>query len=158
MADLEQVTYCGLYCGLCAQRNRIPQRADALRDAMHKEGWDFWGVDIPDFKQFWSFLNDIADSESRSACRGGKCGRPDCPIRICARQKNIEVCVFCESYPCDNILNLARSYINLLADARHMKEIGIEAWIQEQEERKKTGFAYADIRVRPSRPPDDSSE
>jgi len=38
MEKLEQVTYCGLYCGLCAQRNRIPQRARALRETMHKEG------------------------------------------------------------------------------------------------------------------------
>jgi hypothetical protein len=31
---LEFVTYCGLYCGLCAARTRIPQRAAALQEAM----------------------------------------------------------------------------------------------------------------------------
>jgi len=30
-----------------------------------------------------------------------------------------------------------------------MKEIGIEAWIEEQEKRAKTGFAYVDIRCEP---------
>ena len=38
MPDLKHVTYCGLYCGLCAQCYRIPQRALALREAMSKEG------------------------------------------------------------------------------------------------------------------------
>jgi hypothetical protein len=108
---------------------------------MHKEGWDFWGGEIPDFKQFWAFLNDIAGSESRCSCRGGKCGPPDCPIMVCARQKNVEIRVSCESYPCDNIMNLARSYSELLAGGWRLKEIGLDAWVREQEERKKTGFA-----------------
>jgi hypothetical protein len=30
-----------------------------------------------------------------------------------------------------------------------MKEIGIDAWVKEQEERTKTGFAYSDIRCYP---------
>ena len=37
----------------------------------------------------------------------------------------------------------------MLADANRMKEIGIDAWIQEQEERRETGFAYVDIRCQP---------
>ena len=43
----------------------------------------------------------------------------------------------------------------MLADGHRMKAIGIDAWIQEQEERKQTGFAYSDIRVLPYNIPDE---
>lgn len=154
MSDLTQVTYCGLYCGLCSQRNRIPQRAGALRDSMHKEAWDLWGQEIPKFREFWSFLNGLAESESRCSCRGGQCGPPFCGIRKCAPQKGVDVCPFCDDYPCERILGLAKGYVTMLADGKRMKEIGLEAWIQEQEERRKTGFSYVDIRCHPYEVPD----
>lgn len=149
MANLELVTYCGLYCGLCAARNRIPQRAASLRDAMRKEGYENWGKELPHFGEFWSFLNDLADSESRCSCRAVKCGPPFCTIRKCAPNKGIDVCPFCNEYPCSKILGIAKGYVTMLADGQRMKAIGIDAWVQEQEERRKTGFAYADIRVLP---------
>ena len=146
MPDLTQVTYCGLYCGLCSQRNRIPPRARSLQEAMRKDGWDLWGNEIPGFKDFWSFLKGLAEAESRCSCREGTCGPPFCGIRKCARKKGIEICAFCGDYPCHRIQGLAKGYITMPADSQRMKEIGVEAWIQEQEERRKTGFAYVDIR------------
>jgi len=154
MADLTQVTYCGLYCGLCAQRNRIPQRARNLQESMHKEAWDQWGTEIPGFKEFWSFLNGLAKSESRCSCRGGACGPPFCRIRKCAPEKGVDVCPFCGEYPCYRILGIAKGYVSMLADAERMKTIGIDSWIAEQEERRKTGFAYVDIRCYPYEVPD----
>jgi len=149
MADLEQVTYCGLYCGLCSQRNRIPRLAGGLRESMHKEGWDQWGNGIPGFEGFWSFLNNLADSESRCSCRSGQCGPPFCAIRKCAPEKGVEACPFCDEYPCDRILGLAKGYVTMLGDGKRMNQIGLDAWIEEQEERRKTGFAYVDIRCHP---------
>jgi len=35
-----------------------------------------------------------------------------------------------------------------------MRAIGLESWIAEQEERRKTGFAYCDIRCQPYEIPD----
>jgi len=146
---LEQVTYCGLYCGLCTMRNRIPMQAKMLRDTMHKEQWDSWGVEIPDFKEFWAFLNMLVDKETERRCRSGNCGAPFCSIRKCVQEKGIIACPFCDEYPCSRILGLAEGYINLLGDGKRMKEKGIDAWIEEQEERRKTGFAYTDIRNYP---------
>jgi len=149
MDKLEQVTYCGLYCGLCSQRNRIPERAKSLRYSMQKEGWDIWGQDQPRFKEFWSFLGRLADSESQCSCRGGKCGPPFCGIRKCAQEKGIDVCPFCGEYPCERILGIARGYPTMLSDAQRMRDKGMDTWIQEQEERHKTGFAYVDVRYYP---------
>jgi hypothetical protein len=36
-----------------------------------------------------------------------------------------------------------------------MREIGLERWIEEQEERATTGFAYADIRCYPYSVPEE---
>jgi hypothetical protein len=48
---LRLVGYCGLYCGLCAHRNKIPQRAELLREALHEEGMDSWYRFIPSMKK-----------------------------------------------------------------------------------------------------------
>ena len=64
------------------------------------------------------------------------------------------MCPFCDEYPCDRILGLAKGYVTMLADGKRMKEIGIERWIEEQEKRKATGFAYVDIRCEPYDIPD----
>ena len=101
---LEQVTYCGLYCGLCTSRNRIPKQAGALYETMKKDGWEFFGGGQPDFKEFWAFLNKLAEMGPGCSCREGKCGPPFCAIRNCASEKGIEVCPFCDEYPCNKIL------------------------------------------------------
>jgi hypothetical protein len=154
MADLRQVTYCGLYCGLCSSCNRVPKQSRDLRDTLRKEGMEAWGQSMPDFEQFWRFLNGLAESESRCSCREKTCGPPFCTIRKCAPEKNVKVCPFCDEYPCERILGLAKGYVMMLADGKRMKEIGIEKWIEEQEERKATGFAYLDIRCHPYDIPD----
>jgi hypothetical protein len=154
MEKLEQVTYCGLYCGLCAQRNRIPQRARALRETMHKEGWEYWGGEQANFNEFWAFLNKLSEMESDCSCRSGNCGPPFCGIRKCAQEKGIEVCPFCDEYPCHRVLGIAQGYVTQLADGKRMKEKGLDTWIEEQEERRKTGFAYSDIRNHPYSVPD----
>jgi hypothetical protein len=155
MPDLEQVTYCGLYCGLCAARSRIPQRSRDLRDAMQKEGWNLWGADIPGFTGFWEFLGGLAEGESGCSCRGKDCGPPFCGIRKCARSRGVEVCAFCPDFPCHRIEGLAKGYVMLMADAARMREIGIEAWIAEQEVRRAAGVVYADIRCEPYDVPED---
>jgi len=44
--------------------------------------------------------------------------------------------------------------VNLLADGKRLTEIGLERWVEEQEERKATGFAYVDIRCHRYEVPD----
>lgn len=154
MTDLSQVTYCGLYCGLCAQRCRVPQQAQTLRDTMQKEAWDKWGKFLPDFEAFWKFLNNLATDDQGRSCRSGQCGPPFCGIRKCAQQKGVDVCPFCGEYPCSRIHAIAQGYPTLLADGARMKSVGLDAWIAEQEDRRKTGFAYCDIRCYPYEVPD----
>lgn len=149
MDKLKEISYCGLYCGLCASRGRIPDRAEALREAMAKEGYEFWGKEIPGFEGFWEFLNRICDKEkSCPGCRQGG-GPPFCGIRKCARAKDVEICARCDEFPCYRIESIGKGYPTLIADGKRLKEIGVDAWIAEQKKRAQTGFAYADIRCEP---------
>ncbi|MBU7014901.1 MAG: DUF3795 domain-containing protein [Theionarchaea archaeon] len=155
MSNLENVTYCGLYCGLCSARGRIPHQAHALQKSMEEEGYPVWGKEIPDFEAFWSFLGRMCDPQKVcSGCRQGG-GPPFCSIRICCSKNGLDVCVSCKEYPCHRIRGLAKGYPTLLADGLRIKEIGIEKWIEEQETRAKKGVVYADILCHPYEVPRD---
>lgn len=146
MEDLSLVAYCGLHCDLCAQRCRIPKQAAQLRDSLQKEGCEYWGGGIAGFEQFWEVLNQFSDSgQSCPGCRQGG-GFPDCEIRRCAKERNVEVCPRCSDFPCDRVKKLGKVYPTLIPDGRRLKRIGLAAWIQEQNQRGATGFAHADIR------------
>jgi hypothetical protein len=155
MIDLKYVTYCGLYCGLCSSRNRIPHQASALWQAMKKEGYDLWGKEVyANFQEFWDFLTNLTNYKYICpGCRQGG-GPPFCGIRKCAIEKNIEVCALCDDFPCDKISEIAKGYITLIPDGLRIKEKGLETWIKEQEDRAKTGFCYVDIRCEPYKIPE----
>jgi len=145
---LHLVGYCGLYCGLCAHRNRIPQQARQLQKSMHDEGYDNWYQYVPEVKDafppFWQFLQRLIETDC--TCRTGG-GPPDCNIRQCAKQKQVEVCPQCKEYPCGHIEALAEHYPTLIQDGKRLQKVGLKKWIEEQEERAKRGMVYADMRV-----------
>ena len=144
---LRHVAYCGLYCGLCAHRSRIPQQAKQLQKSLHEERMDNWYQYVSEMKNtfptFWQFLQRRIDLDC--TCRTGG-GPPDCKIRQCAKQKGIEICTQCKEYPCKLIQNLAEHYPTVIQDGKRLQKIGLEKWVKEQEERVKRGVVYADIR------------
>jgi hypothetical protein len=147
MADLKYVTYCGLYCKHCTNFARIPQQAKALYQTMKREGYEYFGpYESQEFSDFWKYLQRLTElDKTNPACRGG-CGDPNCKIRICAREKGQEICVYCNEYPCNNFEFLIKQYPALLGDGRKLKEMGIDAWIQAQEERCKRGYCFSEGR------------
>jgi len=149
MGKRELITYCGLYCSLCAERSRIPEKAGELMAALETEGYPQWAKDLPDFNEFWAFIHRLAEPSEKGCCRSGGCGSPACSIRKCAKERGVEICDQCPDFPCKRIQGIAKGYPTLLHDAKRRQEIGVEAWIEEQEKRLKTGFQYADIRCYP---------
>jgi hypothetical protein len=147
MADLKYVTYCGLYCRQCSNMTYIPRQAKALYNTLKREGFDFFGpYESEKFNDFWEYLQELADQDrTNPGCRGG-CGDPNCKVRICAREKDVEVCVYCDEYPCDNFEMLIKRYPALLGDGQKLKEIGIDAWLEAQEERCSRGYCFSDSR------------
>lgn len=147
MADLKRVAYCGLYCGLCLNGCRIPRRAEDLKDLLQRVRVEEWSPEeLQDFEEFWRFLGNLADFESRASCREHACGLEPCSIRTCAAAKGVDACPFCDDYPCEPILTIAKRYVTLLGDGRRMREVGLDRWVEEQKARQARGFAYVDIR------------
>jgi len=146
--QLRHVAYCGLYCALCAHRNRIPTQAQQLQESLHKEGFDDWYQYIPEMKNtfppFWQFLQKLVNLDC--TCRTGG-GPPDCKIRQCAQNKNLEGCTQCKEYPCTLIQALAEHYPTIIQDGKRLQKIGLEKWVKEQEERARRGVVYADTRI-----------
>ncbi len=143
------VSYCGVYCDLCGSRNDTPARAQALMTTLKQSEIDQWGTGIPDFVEFWRFLNGLAEVPADKGCRSGQCGAPNCAIRNCAKAREVEVCAFCPDYPCEKIQIFAQSEPLLLHDAGRMKKVGLEQWIEEQIVRKQAGFDYGRVRCLP---------
>ena len=147
MDKRKYLTYCGLYCELCDARNKTPQKARELRLSLIEGEFEEWGPGISEYKDFWKLLNRFADTPEDMCCKNKSCGHPNCRIRKCAEEKGLECCAFCEDYPCEMIINFGKSEPLLIHDGMRIKEIGIEAWIEEQEKRKEKGFNYSDIRT-----------
>lgn len=147
MAELKYVAYCGIFCKHCSNIARIPRQAKELYDTLKREGYEYFGPAISgEFNDFWSYLKSLTTlDEDCPACRGG-CGDPQCKIRICAQEKDKEVCVYCDEYPCSHFDRLASVYPNLISDGKKLAELGMEAWIREQELRSERGYCLADGR------------
>lgn len=143
-----EIALCGLYCGLCASRRRIPERARHLREALIEEGYDKGYFDIPGlqgrFDAFWKGLHLLA-TRPCAGCRAGG-GYPECPIRPCAEARGTDTCPRCPVFPCPQ-LEALRRYPMYRADAERLRRIGSEAWVAEQERRAASGFCYADVRT-----------
>jgi hypothetical protein len=154
---MELVTYCGLHCDLCAARSRIPRRAAALHAAMTEEGWPFWGHTIPGFAEFWPFLEGLGSGEGCPGCRAGG-GYPGCQIRVCARERGLELCARCPDFPCAHVEALAARYPTLIADNRRLQAVGLEQWLTEQKERVRRDVVYADFRYQAHDPEDNADE
>ena len=140
------VSYCGVYCNLCGARNSTPKKANELLKALKNGGIEDWGPSINEFDHFWKMLKDFSSNPDEKCCKMGKCGHPACAIRNCAIQKKVESCPLCDEYPCDKILRFSKSEPLLIFDGNRIREIGIDAWIVEQEKRLNGGFEYDCIR------------
>jgi hypothetical protein len=141
--DKRYVCYCGLYCEHCLIRAKVYPAAKNLHDEMSRAGFDQFINFVPGGDCFWPFLKDLADDKMFVSCQEG-CGDPGCKIRICAKEKGMEVCALCESYPCDNFGDFLTRYPLLARDNLLIREKGFEAWSKLQDERRARGFILQD--------------
>jgi hypothetical protein len=112
---------------------------------MADEGWPYWGRDFPGFTDFWKFLEGLCTDVGCPGCRA-EGGDPGCRIRVCARERGIDLCNQCGDFPCERIQTLAARYPTLIADNRRMQAFGMAQWLDEQRERQRRGFIYTDSR------------
>ena len=54
------------------------------------------------YKEFIKGINFLAKLGKCLGCRAGD-GWSECPVRICALEKNVDYCFNCSEYPCELI-------------------------------------------------------
>jgi hypothetical protein len=141
--DKKYICYCGLYCGNCAVKAKIAPTSKILYEEMKKAGFEDIMHLLPGGDGFWPFLKDMADGGICISCQDGS-GNPGCAVRICAKEKGVEVCALCENYPCEKFNAYFEGYPVLKHDNTLLREEGMDAWAKLQDERRARGFTYAD--------------
>lgn len=141
--DKKYMCYCGLYCENCATKAKVEPAARALHREMKKAGFEGMVKFLPDGDAFWNFLKSMAEEGTCESCQGGS-GNPGCEIRICAKEKGVKMCALCESYPCEKFSGFFAGYPAVKEDNALLRESGLEAWAKLQDERKATGYSYAE--------------
>ena len=141
--DKNYCCYCGLYCENCAVKVKVEPAAKVLYSEMKKAGFEEIIHMIPGGDGFWPFLKSMAEEGVCISCREGS-GNPGCAVRICAKEKGVEMCALCESYPCEIFTRYFEGYPILKHDNALLREEGIDAWQKLQEERQARGFTYSE--------------
>ena len=139
--DKRYTCYCGLYCENCAVMSKVTPAAKVLYNEMKKAGFEEVINFIPGGDGFWPFLKEMAENGTCVSCRDGS-GNPNCAVRICAKDKGVEMCALCQNYPCERFDDFFKGYPILKSDNDLLREKGWERWAKLQDERCKKGFAY----------------
>ena len=98
--EKKYICYCGLYCGNCAVKAKVEPAVRVLHGEMKKAGFEEIINYIPDGEVFWRFLKSVSEEGACVSCQAGS-GYPTCPVRVCAKEKNVEICALCRDYPCE---------------------------------------------------------
>jgi len=141
----EYICYCGLYCENCAVKAKVTPAAKTLYDEMLRAGFEGVIQYIPGGDGFWPFLKSMVEDGLCVSCKDGG-GNPGCAVRICAKEKAVEVCALCEMYPCerfDAFFQQSVGYPTLKQDNALLRDQGMEAWAALQDERRRNGFTYS---------------
>ncbi len=112
MVDNNLAAPCGIYCGAC--RQYLLWKKDLLEERGYKIG-----------------------------CKGCRIRNKNCTFirRDCPalRKKELEFCYECDKFPCQKLQKIDTHYqekysVNMIKSLKRIEEIGVEAWLQEQEE------------------------
>ena len=139
--DKKFTCFCGLYCENCAVKVKVEPAAKNLYSEMKSAGFEDVISFIPGGEGFWSFLKGMAEDNMCISCRDGG-GDPGCSVRLCAKEKGVEMCAFCDEYPCDKIAGFLKRISVLESDNVLLRDKGWDAWLALQNERRGTGFTY----------------
>ncbi len=144
-------SYCGIYCGACD----ISMADKTGRKTVFAE---FWSEPmVTSFLRSQGYRRQEGES-LRLQCSGCKSDNlfincRVCPIRTCARERNVARCNDCKDYPC-RILTERKKVEGLLPHVKScqdnleaIKKNGVDAWLADQGKRWKcpecqTGFAW----------------
>lgn len=132
--EKDLVAYCGIYCRKCDYyTNSMANAAKALLSYVEKHGElkDIVNTSKScDYEEFLKGLKWLAKAEPCMGCRTGE-GWPDCPIRKCILNKELNYCFECKEFPSCEVLKVSQAelQVKMLSD---IKKKGIEKYIDDQ--------------------------
>ena len=145
MNSKDLMTYCGGYCGVCARFlgfTAFREAALLLGELADAHGFQHWmpkAVKEFDYAEFRKGLAFFGDPESwlicRKCCKGGD-GRPDCEIRNCCQERELDICFDCGEFPCGKVKENTR----MIKRANEYKKLGKDEWLREQVKKANQGF------------------
>ena len=95
-------------------------------------------------ERFDSYCGIYCGACSTPICNGCKVMNenhhsPDCRFIKCAQDKEVESCCFCDENPCNNVMEMGTDkyphHWTVIPNGRRIKEVGLEAWLEEQKQR-----------------------
>jgi hypothetical protein len=117
------ISVCGLNCAKCD----IFQASHGNEEAM---------------KELLGFFKDVKpEAIVCNGCRGplDVHWSADCYFLSCSKKKGFKYCFECNGFPCDRLQAFASDgmlhHKKTVENMKRMKEIGIEAWIEEQKKK-----------------------
>jgi hypothetical protein len=135
---LKKIAPCGMLCFTCAvaKDGVIKQHGRAL--LRHLEGFGVLAERMsafePRLKKYRDFYEvlQMMDEAGCEGCRDGVAKFPGCQIPSCARELGVDFCFECESFPCDKADFEPRLKAKWLRANERMREIGPEAYFEEE--------------------------
>ena len=120
---------CGLYCGACSILV-AGKRGDSKRLEQIAKGLaEYLGQPVE--------VRDLACEGCLSEVVALHCR--ECVLAACALERGLIHCAQCSDFPCQRIIDFnndgMRHHSEVLDNIRRQREIGIDTWIEEQEER-----------------------
>lgn len=98
----ENLAYCGLICPSCAiylaTREKDPDKQHEMRVDIAAQIKKYYGQDCKP--------EDVGDCDGCKTEGGRLFCNNDCRMRMCAMEKGIENCAYCDDYPCEDLEKL----------------------------------------------------
>ena len=92
-----------------------------------------------DYNEFRKVLDFFSKNDTwlvcQKCCKGGD-GNPNCEIRNCCKEREINICFDCSDFPCNRI----KGNKKMIERAKIYKKLGKDIWLQEQIKKTKKGF------------------
>ena len=121
---------CGLYCGACSTYIARKRGDEAALDVVAKRITELRGWVIKSEEDL--VCDGCLSSQLAIMCRR-------CAMRTCAIEKGITYCAQCSDFPCKTIIDFNNDgrphHSEVLDNVCRQQEIGIDAWLDEQEKR-----------------------
>jgi hypothetical protein len=126
---MNNIGFCGLDCSKCELGNRtISKNAEVLKSRVENYGISQWYQLVPvedrekfNFDELSRGLSWLAKYAACPGCQSGG-GSPECPVRLCAKEKGFENCSKCDAIDsCKRMSFLEPGHPGLRENLKKMK-------------------------------------